>query len=113
MYGSFENMMWPAMSKVKPLSSTDRHHPPTRSACSTRRALLPRWYAALKPVGPAPTTTTGVTSDDGSVCLGGMLNLISFHSRELSGSDCLRGPATVPIERTQAETWTATFLFIA
>ena len=42
---------------MNPLTSTERHHPPTVSLRSTNTAFSPRWYAALNPVGPAPITT--------------------------------------------------------
>src|SRR5687767_734975 len=52
-------MMCPAQSNVNPLSTSDRHHPPPVSSAAGGGPSSPRWYAAVRPAGPARITTTG------------------------------------------------------
>src|SRR5688572_32012862 len=55
------------MSNLKPLYSTLRARPPTCASCSRTTTGTPRRvssYAAVRPAGPAPMTTTGASDGD-------------------------------------------------
>src|SRR3954452_23845166 len=60
-WGTLVKKRWPPMSKRHPSRSAVRLMPPTTLSASstvTSTSCLPSSYAAVRPAGPAPTTTT-------------------------------------------------------
>jgi hypothetical protein len=74
------------------LSTIERHHPPTVAFFSSRSASAPRWYAADRPVGPAPTITQGTGCSPAWVGIGLMTAPAGTRASE-DGADGLREPA--------------------